>query len=94
MLSWLFQHRRSHAVADIRRDHSLFELSVDHVCEYLESLMRVEAEAIVSLDPILVDNSQTSKRFKAVRQVFSENRSRFSTPSLESRDTHGGTANV
>jgi hypothetical protein len=36
--------------------------------------VRVEAEAIVSLDPIFVDNSQTSKRFKAVREVFSENK--------------------
>ncbi len=52
---------RRKRVANIRLDHSLFELSPNHVSEYLESLMRVKAEAIVSLDPVFVDDSQTSK---------------------------------
>ena len=65
----------------MRADHSLFELSTDHVSEYLESLMRVEPEAIVSLDSIFIDNSETSKGFKTIREVLSEKQQRFITPS-------------
>lgn len=48
----------------------VFELSPDHVREYFKSLVRVKAKAIMCLDPVLVDNSQTSKRFETIREVF------------------------
>jgi hypothetical protein len=76
-------------------DFSLFELSPNHVREDFKSLVRVKAEAIVCLDPVLVDNSQTSKGFKSVCEVLSVNQSRFSTPPFARFIcTHGGTANV
>jgi len=34
--------------------------------------MGVKSEAIVSLDPVFVDNSQTSKRFETICHVLSE----------------------
>lgn len=75
--------------------HSLFDLSLDDVCEYFEFPMRMKAEAIVSLDPVFVDDSQTSKGFETICHVSSE------TPTASIRrilmrmiSTHGGTANV
>jgi hypothetical protein len=42
-------------------DCLLFVLSPNHVCEYFKFLVRVKAKAIMCLDPVLVDNSQTSE---------------------------------
>jgi hypothetical protein len=58
----------------------LFELSPNHVCEYFKSLVRVKAEAIMCLDPVLVDDSQTSEGFESIPEVFSAFPTRFSTP--------------
>jgi hypothetical protein len=73
MLSWLPKssvHSAEHAATNIRYDHLLFELSPNHVSEYFKPLVRVKAEAIMCLDPVLVDDSQTPERFETIRKVF------------------------
>jgi hypothetical protein len=77
-------------------DCLLFVLSLDHVSEYFKSLVRVKAKAIMCLDPVLVDNSQTSEGFEAIREVLSASQpgSVHPTPQSALIGTHGGTANV
>lgn len=72
MLSWL--PKSSVKLGGMCRgmiDRLLFELSSNHVCEYFKSLVRVKAEAIMCLDSVLVDNSQTSEGFETICEVFS-----------------------
>lgn len=76
ILSWLEPTWVSPHPAEFPR-HSLFELSLDHVCEYFEFPMRMKSEAIVSLDPVFVDNSQTSKGLETVCHVSSETPTTF-----------------
>jgi len=75
MLSWL--PKSSVSVAEHPGEHPdtydclLFFLSPDHVSEYFKLLVRVRAKAIMCLDPVLVDNSQTSEGFQTIREVLS-----------------------
>jgi hypothetical protein len=96
MLSWLPKSSVQSAEQDanIRYDCLLFELSSNHVREYLKSPVRVKAEAIMGLDPVLVDNSQTSKRFKTISEVLSVPNLVQNTKLARFIDTYGGTANV
>jgi hypothetical protein len=86
-------------IGGTRREHpikifSLFELSPNHVGEYFKSLVRVKTEAVMRLDPVLVDNSQTSKGFKAVCEVLSASNPGSVHHLAGIICTHGGTANV
>ena len=75
--------------------HSLFELSLDHVCEYFEFPMRMKSETVVSLDPVFVDNSQASKGFETICHVSSEKPNSVSAHRFAGMIlTHGGMANV
>lgn len=67
---------------------------MNHVSEYFESPVRVKAEAIVCLDVVLVDNSQTSERFETIREVFSAPNPVLVHELHNIIGTHGGTANV
>ena len=81
--------------AEQRYDCLLFVLSPNHVGEYFKFLVRVKAKAVMSLDPVLVDNSQTSERFETISEVLSATQPGFQyTNSARFIDTHGGTANV
>lgn len=72
----------------------LFELSPNHVSEDFEFLMGVKAKAIMCLDAVLVNNSQTSEGFETIREVLSApNPVQYTNPT-RSIGTHGGTANV
>ena len=74
--------------------------SPNHVSEYFKFFVRVKAEAIMCLDAVLVDNSQTSEGFETIREVLSATQP--NPGSVHQRinsamvciGTHGGTANV
>lgn len=96
MLSSLSKLSKFNSAEHTGEHRLLFELSPNHVSEYFKLLVRVKAKAIMCLDTVLVDNSQTSEGFETIREVLSATQVRSVRQPCDERfiNTYGGTANV